>query len=59
MTRKSSTSPSIPLTEFKRTVVRVLPASHPLIAILRGVPESISAEELRVRLPDWLAVLEA
>lgn len=51
-------NPRVLLREFKANSFRLLPAAHPLLKILRNVPDEMGLLELDARLPDWLALLE-
>jgi len=50
--------PKIRLHDFKLNARRLLPADHPLLKILREVPDELDAIELDHRLGDWIALLD-
>jgi len=54
----TSESVRVALRDFKTNAVRLLPPGHPLLRVLRTVPDEMDANELGVRLPDWLVLLE-
>jgi hypothetical protein len=45
------------LGDFKSNSQRLLSSGHPLLRILANVPDELSVEELRHRIPDWIALL--
>jgi hypothetical protein len=47
------------LADFKENAKRLLPHGHPLLTILKNVPDEIDAVELDHRLDDWISLLEA
>jgi hypothetical protein len=55
---KRRARPTIHVREFREDAVRLLPRRHPLLKVLRGVPDELTVEEFRVRVGDWLALLD-
>jgi hypothetical protein len=50
--------PKVLLRDFKANATRLLPSSHPLLKILKNIPDEMDLVELNARLPDWVALLE-
>jgi hypothetical protein len=58
-TPKGVRTARVRLVDFKLNARRLLPKDHPLLLILKNVPDEVDAAELDARLPDWIALLEA
>lgn len=54
---EQGTPSTIRLREFKADARRLLPRDHPLLKVLRKVPDALSVAEFIVRVPDWIAIL--
>ena len=50
---------TVRLTEFKQNARRLLPPGHPVLTILKTVPDDLSIDDVRVLAPSIIALLEA